>query len=1195
MPILSGDIKLVPALVMDDVPEGGGAPSSGVILDNQSNAIFKDISEADRARGRLNMSKVFVSVQTMDVDTYLGPNVVVGRPPDDPNVSITVFTSGQVYDTRAQAQARLEAYLNKGPEWDGFLFENHIAGQRTIQLFQRIGTETPSPGKTLVLVQNEGLGNEREQYVRATRVSVVERTFTTSEGQDFKALVVSVEISDPLRHDFTGTSANRQFTRSTNAAKTRDTVVADAGSYSGVVPLAAPIAVGDFTLRATTIYSPLVPSAEVETPIAATAPYALAVVPARATRTVTYTSSQGWSTSTSLSLPGGCTPGTLNINASGTTITDKAGVLMVGEQQIGTIDYANGVLALLTGSYGSSKQITYEPAAFIPRLPQSDARRITAESRSQNYVGFISPAAMPGSLSISYQVQGRWYVLSDAGDGTLRGYDASFGAGTYNSTTGDYVVTLGALPDVGSALVIQWGVPTQEHAHPVATIKLSQTILLETAATDMIDPTFMSLTWIDDGVTKTASAATNGTITGDATGSINTVDSTIEFTPNTTPLYGTEVVVAYDTGLRNETVLSHPSRNGLGRLAVNAGGVNLVPGSVAVEWNTLTDLTSQAVYTRAQVLAMGIAVVQVDPIQVARDDGAGKMMLNGTQVGTVNYTTGAIDFQPDVDIRIPSVQYTSQALSEGTQHNNSPMRLNYSGISYELVPSLYPNDESGVVKIRFYSATGATRKSQSFTYQPSFPLVPGLSAPLTPGSVVLMPSTGEPWGDNGVGVLREFTSAGWITRGTIDYATARVTLTAWPVGIAGQVTRSTTLTSLGEAISSLYVFRTAAAPIRPGSLSIQYAQQGGGTQIVTAAVNGTISAAGVTGTVDYETGLVTLGFGTFVTAAGNEAQPWYDVSRVLTNGTIFKPAPVPSSTVKYTAVAFSYLPLDASLIGIDPVRLPSDGRVPIFRAGKMVVIGNTKVTGPMTPTNSQVVNLARTRLSRALVRNSAGTAVYTGYTVDLEAGLLTFTDVSGMSAPVTIEDRIEDMVVARDVQISGDMSFTRQITHSYPVLGTYVSSAIEFTDAKARVSTVFDQGTWNGIDWVDAPVGAVAPASYNTAISPILVTNKGASTERWALWFTSTSDFRVIGEHVGQVALGNINTVCAPINPATGQPYFTIPVLGWGSGWASGNVLRLNTVGALCPVWIVRTTQPGPEAGIDYTFDLLTRGDVDRP
>lgn len=1194
MPIKQGDILLKATTVMDDVPEGGGAPTSTVIEDNESNAIFKDISESDRARGRMNMSKVVVSVDTPDTDTFLGANVIIARPPEDPNVSITAFTLDSVYDVRSEAQSRLEAYLNKGAEWPGFLYENHIAGQRTIQLFQRPGSEVPAVGKTLCLVQNEGLSSQKEQYIRATKVSIVERTFTYGTDTDYKAWIVTLDLSDVLRYDLTGTPANRQFQRATNATKTRDTVVADAGSYVGVTPLAEPITLGDFKLKATSIFSPLVPSAQVETPIVASAPYAQSGIPVRATHAVTYSSSQPWTTTTNLLLPGGCTPGSLSVVSGGITITDKAGTLMVVDQQVGTVDYANGILVLLTGSYSGAKQITYEPAGYAPRMPQSSDIPVTAEGRAQNYVGFISPLAEPGTLTISYQAQGRWYVLSDSGDGTLRGYDASYGAGTYNATTGDYVVTLGALPDVGSSIVLQWGVPTQEYAHPVASIPLSQTIKLETEASDMIDPTFMELTWSVDGVPKTATVNTAGVLSGDATGNVDVPNSEVKFTPNTTPVYGTEVTVAYDTGPRNETNLPHPSRDGQGNLSINAGGVNLVPGSVTVDWNTVTDMNIFGTYTRAQLIQMGVNFS--DPLQTARDNGAGALVRNGVSIGTVNYTTGDIVFNPDVVIRVPNIRYSTQAIGGSVRATGSQLwRLNYAGINYVNTASVYPTDDSGYVNIKFYSATSATRRSQKFEYRPSFKLVPGVDAPVVPGTVVLNPSTGTPWGDSGTGTLQEPTAAGMVTRGTIDYVTGMVQMSAWPVGISGAVSRASTVTTLGENVSSAYVFRTASAPIRPGSLSIQYAAQGGGTQIVTANINGVISAAGVIGTVDYETGLVRVGFGAYVTAAGNESEPWYDASRVLQDGTIFKPQPVPASTVKYTAVAYSYLPLDADLIGVDPVRLPSDGRVPIFRAGSMVVVGNTKVTGPLTPSNGQTIDLARTRLSRAVVRDSTGKSVHTGYTVDLEAGTLTFTDVSGMATPVTIEDRIEDMLVAREVEISGDMSFTRPITHNYPVLGTYVSSALEFGDRKARVSLSFDQATWNGIEWADSPTSAVAPATYNTTLSPIEVTNAGASTERWGLWFTSATAFRIVGEHTGQIGTGDINTDCAPINPATGEPYFTVRALGWGTGWANGNVLRINTVGALCPVWVVRTTQPGIEAGIDYSFDLLTRGDVDRP
>ena len=73
-----------------------------------------------------------------------------------------VFESN-VFDRREDAANRVEAYLNKGSLWEGFLFENHITGQRSIQLFQREGAPLPPVGKTLYLDMNEGTGTEFSQ------------------------------------------------------------------------------------------------------------------------------------------------------------------------------------------------------------------------------------------------------------------------------------------------------------------------------------------------------------------------------------------------------------------------------------------------------------------------------------------------------------------------------------------------------------------------------------------------------------------------------------------------------------------------------------------------------------------------------------------------------------------------------------------------------------------------------------------------------------------------------------------------------------------------------------------------------------------------------------------------------------------------------------------------------------------------
>lgn len=512
---------------------------------------------------------------------------------------------------------------------------------------------------------------------------------------------------------------------------------------------------------------------------------------------------------------------------------------------------------------------------------------------------------------------------------------------------------------------------------------------------------------------------------------------------------------------------------------------------------------------------------------------------------------------------------------------------------------------NGMADCRLTYETGAAGGSQTDTvaFAPKLALAEGFAAPLAAGSVVL---TGggysTPLGDNGLGAMRTVGADGSVTqRGSINYLTREAELTSWTAGADNAFNRLAAVVTGGKGYTASGVFRTAAAPLRPGSVSVQYAApDGSGTITLTAGLDGVINGAGLQGTVDHEAGIVRLAFGAMVTAAGNEAEPWYNAAAVDEQGKIWRPEFVALDSLRYSCVAYSYLPLDADILGLDPVRLPSDGRVPIFRAGGLVVVGHTgRVAGSVA--NGQTLDCGRVRLSRVRVVGDDGALINTGWSADLEAGTVTFSNVSGYAQPVTIEHRIEDMVLVRDVQIDGSLSFTRPLTHDYPTptggdprTGAYVASALVAGDIFARTSRTFDQQTWSGA-WSDTVIGNEATATFNTALYPITVTNDGALTERWAVRFTGSTGFEVMGEHVGTVAIGNTSANCAPLNPATGTPYFSIPALGWGSGWVVGNVLRFNTEGANVPVWVLRTVQQGPETVADDDFTLLLRGDVDTP
>lgn len=1281
MPILEQNIQLVKSSVMLDVPEGGGPPSANVIVDAQSNAIFDDISELARAGGNVSMRKTHVVVHTADTDGFFGTNVILAEPPKDPRVSVTLFSTEDTFDTRQSAQAKVEAYLNKGPEWPGFLYENHIAGQRIIQFFQRPEEILPNVGHTLVLIEGEDLPTQKEQYVRAVNVSSVIRMFYDEKsGKDYPAAIVSIEISDQLRYNMRGTAANKEFMRDKDgtkggglpipggATKTRDTVVADAGAYVGVVPVMNAVAVGDFTINAKTVYTQLVPSAQTETPIADSRATQQAYALVSAGGLLVQSLTMIFSTTQNMFVGGSILPGSFTLTRSGVTLNDSGGLLKNGASQVGIIDYENGILELSTnvwGTTGGTHVVSYKPAAKFYGSVRSIGRPVLQETRSLSYVISLTPVPAPGSLTISYMVANRWYVLHDYGDGALRGLDISYGAGTLNATTGTVIVTLGALPDVGSSIIFQWVEVSSALDTTQTTIrKFSRWAMpmnsngeIGTANGKTIQPSGLTITWMGpDAVGKSAHDDGFGALTGDAVGWVDYAHGQIWFSPNSLPAKDT--IISMDINGAYPMVSPGCSVFG-GTIAAN-----LAPKSISFDLTTTityrgkeenTASSGSSSSSRARFAGYSVwypttltvggstsrstnnSVSNVNVIMsrsyLVRDDGLGNLYFDEPYgekvvVGTVNYTTGVVELQPEVtvitrDFQGPKIAFSSaatnaesasEALTVSASNAYYNARYGYNNATssssadstswtepwdacYEAlngqrfctIANQYPT-------IR-YATVGASQDSISVPFSL---LALGIDmSPTFSLGVVRFTQGGKEWlGDPSGQLVRDInstTGSGTVV-GEVMAAAGTITATNWVTGSnptitnwrAAQVAPGDGPTSPG--FSQDLTFRTASAPLRPGSFQISGQMLDGTNFNASADLAGKINSERCIGTINYETGLVRLFF-VKKTSAGRSSFENFAFLQ-LPGITMLEVALCNTATLRYNAVSYSYLPLNANIIGIDPVRLPSDGRVPIFRAGGFAVIGNTQKVNPQVMSNGQTLNTGRIRLSRIRLIDANGLTITGGYTPDLDAGTIHVDDTALWAQPVAIEHRIEDMAVIRDAQISGELTFTRAVTHDYPSTGTYVSSALVAGDLRARVSLVFDQATWDQ-KFVDTLTGNSATASYNNVVYPIRVTNSGAVTEKWVVRFTSTTAFEVIGQNVGIIATGNTSTDCSPNNPVTGAPYFTLYALGFGSGWAAGNVLRINTVGAQFPVWVVRTVMQGPETIDNDSFAILVRGDID--
>jgi hypothetical protein len=1194
MAILEGDIKLLKSAVLDDVPEGGGMATGLAVIDGVSNNLFPDISELDRTYGRIALRKVFPAVLTDTVDGYYGAHVIVAQAPADPRVSAALFTTRSWSDVRTSAQNKLESYLALGAETRFILYGNHLVGQRSVQVHCHRSVATPGVGDVFGLVQRDAPSNY--QYVRVIRIIArsVDQVFTDMYG-DYLRDVLVLEISDPLRLAFPGANATRYTADYYNpATRVHATFAADATSYYGVAPIAQAAYLGDLTCKASTVYTQLVPSALSEAPIidARCIGDRELIVPIAGAPTLSFTS-------TVTTSPGqvavryfgrGVARGSVAIAIGGVTLVDDSnGALVPTSGYTGSVDYASGAVSVArnTGSSGSAT-FTAAQAVAIAVAGHSESTPISLGNRGYNYVINLSPAPAPGSVSVDYMALGKWYRLVDNGAGGLSG-DDGVGTGMVDYATGSLVVTLGALPDVNTEILYAWGTPAHYTPHVGGAVFQAPAVKISVAG-GALQPGQLTITYLAGAVTRTVTDNGAGALQGDGTGWVDYANGQVVLLPTLLPDSESTLVTQYKQG--SAIVETHAAGGASSSFSL---GHAVLPKSLTLSFS---DSVGGA-YTVRDDGAGALVLVAAD----FKATGSGSTSSAGNKAsvsvalsstagigGSINYTTGAVALGGLVEIT---------ATSQGRTVTGSVWADLQQTRTWSTAVSTAVATGNITARYRQASDTAGATQTQSQTLDPlQVDLLPSVSNTLVPGSLRFT-LAGAVYVDRAGTLVRDpsaATNSGSVA-GAINYASGVVTLSDYPGG--GSPTASVAcLTRKGLWEDWRLRFRVSGAPLQPASLAVRANRASDSVQIsVNSDLSGVLAAAQAAGTVDAQFGIVALSFGAWVPDAslspGEKLQWWYDAARVV-SGNIFRPVLVMPDTALFNAVAVSNLPLSAEVLGLDPVRLPVDGRVPVLRKGDVLVIHHTATTSPATVSNGQTINVGRVRVARLRVIGADDQTISAGYSTNLDAGTVTFSDVAGYAQPVRIEHRIEDMALCSDAQINGDLTLTRPLTHDFP-MGSLISSALILGDLHARVSHWFDQQTWDGV-WADTVRGSGAGASYNTVLYPVAVSNRGAIQERWQIIFTNTTTVNVIGETIGQVATAHaIANPLAPVNPATGVPYFSIDPAGWGAGWSAGNVVRLNTVAANFPVWVARTVLQGPPAETDDQFIIGIRGDVDTP
>lgn len=1224
MTILSGDIKLMQSEVLLDTDNGGGKITANEVVDGVSNNLFPDVSELDRVYGRIALRKAYPSVNVTGTDSYLGSHAIVLKEPADPAVSVTMFTTKSWYDHRSDAANNVQSYLAKSVKWPGQVLGVQLQGQRSIQLLLRVGDALPKVGQSLVLIQNEGQGTEFSQFVRVQTVTTLTRQFTVIVGGasvTFTGVMVTCTISSQLLYTFTGPDPSPLDLGSSAGCICRDTQVANAANYYGIAPVTAQANPGDVSVQASSIFSQLVPSSQQQTPLTN---LSAAGTTNPAIQSGTNTQSQLVTIAATYPqtfyAPTAIKPGSLTLGGGLCTDDNQGNVILAATGVIvGTVNYATSLVTLSQSiGFTGSVNMVWMPAG-VPILPQNTASiDIDQTNRVNVFVMTLVPSPAPRRLSVSYMSQGNWYTLTDAGGGStgsIKGSDPSLGAGTINYATGTVTLTLGSLPDDASSILFSWASPanTFNRSNTTPYVPYVSFFITPGVGQQLVQST-VTVTWPKPGGgtgTATLNQATQQ-FTGDGTGFARWINGQYELRvrPNLIPAGGTVFTLNYNLGTKKTQHFTAPARDGGGKLSLSLSDTNIVPGSVKTTWNVLISDYSLISNVPAQM-----QYFKIDPYVTAQDDGSGVLKrynADGTTTavsnGAVNYSTGVVTFTPDITVKLAQPLFSSRLIGYmknasggvfGSVVTGEAVYQNtLQGIQYYDAAATYPNDTSGSVDIEYMTTSGSAQQQTATMTAWNLKLMYQFAENIVPGSVMFAWGGQTYYESNGTlyTAFNPATNAG-TAAGTINYSTGDVNITSFTSGGANTISLLSLLTTQGGTPVDFATFRIPASPVVPSSLQIQFSPVTGGTVTVTADSSGTISGTNVFGTVNYQTGVVNLRFGQMVTAAGNESAIWYNASAVNAQGKILKPYPAFASTITFNAVAYSYLPLDSSILGLDPVRLPTDGRVPIFQKAYVAVVHHS-ARQAVSPANALVVNVGRVRVAamRVIDSGTPNPVVMdpSMYTTDLDGGTLTFgatVSTAGMTGTIYVENRIEDMGLLTDVQITGKLTLSRQLTHTYPANETRVSSALIMGDLQARVSLSFTQTTWANA-FADAASGGSPASAYNLATYPVVLTDKSCIQERWAIVFTDPSNYRVIGESVGQIGTGSVNSDVAIVNPSTGTPYFTLKAQGWGGGWAAGNVLRFNTAAANYPLWLARTVLQSSAAGLSDSFRLQIRGDV---
>lgn len=280
------------------------------------------------------------------------------------------------------------------------------------------------------------------------------------------------------------------------------------------------------------------------------------------------------------------------------------------------------------------------------------------------------------------------------------------------------------------------------------------------------------------------------------------------------------------------------------------------------------------------------------------------------------------------------------------------------------------------------------------------------------------------------------------------------------------------------------------------------------------------------------------------------------------------------TSLRYNIDEITTLTPPPELYGLNPLRLPNGGVVPIFTEWNVIVIEHVAIQAIASASIGATYNVRQT--ARFVdITDATGASLWTvddtHYSHDSATGIVTLnSDFSGFTAPFVLTDIIGEEAMVTGID-DGELQLAAELKSTYPV-GSIVASVQNLGDLQAYVGPVRDMTAW-GNNWDQD--GTNSTGSLNSVDYPIEVNNLTSINEDWALIFTSSTAFRCVGRRTGQVATGDTLNDFAPINPNTLAPYFVIRAGAFGGGWNTGEAIRFETYASSKPGMLIRSVASG--------------------